>query len=219
MTRTIKPESIGSISSSVNSDVRKAIATIKDILMRYETSIVEFEASGGVRWATIDLTHSKLSDIPDRKHSALQEISDATSNTNDKARDKHIGNSDYARWNLHTGKQADDTSTSTEGEKHVTDVQVKKYNDHGADTSIHHTLEAIQDDIAGLLTQGNAITLTYNDGANTLTVAVVAAAASADVSGTAGATYTSTEQGIINGLVSSLNDLKGKMRTAGLLVT
>ena len=48
--------------------------------------------------------------------------------------------------------------------------------------------------------------------------------ASVTASGTAGATYTTAEQGIINALISdvaalknSLNDLKAKMRTAGTL--
>lgn len=46
------------------------------------------------------------------------------------------------------------------------------------------------------------------------------AAASADVtSADAGATYTAAERALINELKSSLNDLKAKLRTAGVLAT
>jgi ABC-type amino acid transport substrate-binding protein len=99
---------------------------------------------------------------------------------------------------------------------------------HLVDGTIHHTLEAIQDDIASLLTQGNAITLAYDDTANTLTVSVTQVAAAADtaitVAGSAGAAYTAAEQGMIDALaadVTTLNDamntLKANMRTAGIL--
>ena len=104
-------------------------------------------------------------------------------------------------------------------------------------------IKLVLTNLAGQLSQvlaaGNAITLTL--GASTLTIAVSKIPASADaaaqtssaVVGTAGGTYTSNEQNILNAVVtqldnaiaditairSSLNDLKAKARTAGHLHT
>jgi hypothetical protein len=178
-----------------------------------------------------DLQHQEVKD-KFNTHTALA-VNPASTNTNT---EKHLSDAQAKVWQDHVGitsgnphgtahsqlssiEQADDTSGNTDGGKHVTSALVKKYNDHAADTAIHHTLEAIQDSIAGMLVEGGAVTLTYDDEAGTLTISVPSAAASADASGTAGAVYTFAEQAIINGLVSSLNDLKGKMRTAGLLTT
>jgi len=155
MSRILKPESIGAISSTVHADVRRAVATIKEILSRYETAIADIIASGGIRWGSLDLSQSSLEDIPDRKHIYLQDIEAATSNTNDKVKDKHIGNADFVRWNVHVSNvdgnphgtdhdmlddivQADDTSANTDGGKHVTDALVKKYEDHrNASQNVH----------------------------------------------------------------------------------
>lgn len=63
--------------------------------------------AGGIAWEIVNKGSSKLSDIEDRKHSMLQEV-----------------------------KQANDTSASVEVGKHVTDAQVKKYEDHRTDDTL-----------------------------------------------------------------------------------
>lgn len=200
----------------------------------------------GISWSIIDKAESKLSDLEERTHAMLQSVLGWSSGA-DTAQVRHISQADGKVWQDHVEivdgnphgtdhamldaiEQSNDTSADADGGKHVTDAQVKKYEDHRLDATIHHTLEEIQDSIAGMLTAGNAVTLTYDDAGGTLTVAVVAAAASSNaaitVAGAAGAAYTATEQGMINALKAdaaalrdSLNDLKANMRTAGSLAT
>ncbi len=51
---------------------------------------------------------------------------------------------------------------------------------HLADTTIHNTIEQIQDNLSSFMTAGNAVTLTYDDAANTLTVSITQLATVAD---------------------------------------
>lgn len=133
----------------------------------------------GLSWGTVSKTGSSLTDLATRNHSDLQNIG-----------------------------EADDTDTDGTHDKHVSNAQIKVYKDHTLDSTIHHTFEEIQDDIATFLVQGNAITLTYSDAGNTLTVAVNKIAAQAD--------STATD---VAGLKSDFNGLLAKMRTAGHLAT
>lgn len=68
---------------------------------------------GGINWRVLDFTNSQLSDIETRPHSDLQDV-----------------------------LQADDTSSSTDAEKHVTDALVKKYEDHRTASSDVHGIGA-----------------------------------------------------------------------------
>lgn len=69
----------------------------------------------------------------------------------------------------------------------------------------------------GLLTEAQA-SAAASDEAVTL-AAFETGAAVADVSGTAGGTYTATEQGVINDTVTALNALLAELRTAGIITT
>jgi hypothetical protein len=188
----------------------------------------------GVTWDMVSKAGSKLSDLSERPHSQLQTIEGWTSGA-DSTQNKHISQADGKVWQDHVGitdanphgtnhgqldaiAVLDPTSADAVQDRHLSDAQGKVWQDHTLDADIHHTLEEIQDDIVGMLTEGNAVTLTYDDVANTLTLAVVQAAASADVTtANAGVIYTAAEQGLINDLKTSLNDLKGKLRASGIL--
>lgn len=91
------------------------------------------------------------------------------------------------------------------------------------------------------LSGGSGITISFNPATGTVTISLTPAEASADVAASsvgvttadAGGSYTGTVQALINELksdvntlvtnlnsaISSLNDLKAKLRTAGLLDT
>lgn len=133
----------------------------------------------GILWDVVSKAGSNLTDLATRNHSGLQNIG-----------------------------EADETDTNTGKNKHVSNAMVKTYKDHTDNTAIHHTLEQIQDDMATFLTQGNAITLTYDDAGNKLTIAVNKIAAQAD--------STAVD---LAGLKADFNGLLAKMRTAGHLAT
>lgn len=97
----------------------------------------------GVGWGIVHKGGSNLTEIETRNHDDCQNIGTLNQTSADATKNKHLSNADGKAWE-----------------------------DHRLDSTIHHTLEEIQDDVASLLTAGNAVTLTYDDGANTLTVAV-----------------------------------------------
>jgi hypothetical protein len=108
---------------------------------------------------------------------------------------------------------------------------VPEYNDTTGKVQLHITKEDVQETVVTLLLAGStSITLTYDDPANTLTISVSDASSTikgvvkqavavADVTGTAGATYTATEQTMINDLKAQLNSLMANLRTSGALAT
>lgn len=86
------------------------------------------------------------------------------------------------------------------------DTAVSASTSHIADTSIHHTLEDIQDDMATFLTAGLAITLTYDDAGNKLTIDVKQMAAQAD-----------SVAATVAALRTDFNALLANLRTSELL--
>ena len=180
--------------------------------------------AGGVAWGIINKAGSKLSDIETRTHAMLTDVLGWTTGT-DTAQVKHISNADGKVWQDHVevidgnphGTDhdmleaigvLDPSDTDGVKDKHLSNGQAKVWQDHTADVTIHHTLEDIQDNIASMLTAGNAVTLTYDDVANTLTVSVAQTAAHAN--------STAID---VPGIVTDFNALLAKLRTSGILAT
>lgn len=92
--------------------------------------------------------------------------------------------------------QLDPADSNTTEDKHLSNAQAKIWQDHVQDTDLHHESAEASTDV-------------------TVTSA-----------GTAGVTYTATEQAMLNSLIAdvgylatSLNDLKAKLRAAGTLAS
>lgn len=98
---------------------------------------------------------------------------------------------------------ADDTDTDNTFDKHVSNAIMKASKDHRDSDAAHGS----NGDIVGFL-----------DLADTLTVGLVLKGATMnEVTLTAGATYTSNEQDMINDLKAQLNSLRTSLQAAGVI--